>query len=96
VISTLVHWALTIEVGFVTDNQSLGCCLIKPIDSWLHWSEEAERIHGIQRSLLKDKGKNLSWFAHWLNNNLYGLTVYSGAWVKKEKIMDAALPLGYF
>jgi hypothetical protein len=69
-----------IEVGFVTANQSLGCCLIKPIDSWLHWSEEAEKIHGIQRSLLTEKGKSLSWVAHWLNTNLHGFTVYSDAW----------------
>jgi len=69
-----------IEVGFVTSNQVLGCCLIKPVDSWLHWSEEAERLHGIQRSLLKEKGKSLAWVANWLNKNLKGITVYSDAW----------------
>ena len=69
-----------IEVGFVTDNQALGCCLIQPIDSWLHWSEEAERLHGIQRSLLKEKGKSLTWVAQWLNTNLNGITAYSDAW----------------
>jgi len=69
-----------IEVGFVTSNQSLGCCLIKPINSWLHWSEEAESLHGIQRSLLKEKGKTLVWVAQWLNKNLNGVTVYSDAW----------------
>lgn len=69
-----------IEVGFVTADLSLGCCLIKPIDAWQHWCEKAENLHGIQRSLLKETGKSITWVAHWLNKNLNGLTVYSDAW----------------
>jgi len=69
-----------IEVGFVTQNQALGCCLIKPIDSWLHWDVEAERLHGIKRLLLIEKGKSLVWVAQWLNENLKGQTIYSDAW----------------
>jgi hypothetical protein len=69
-----------IEVGFVTSEQRLGCCLIKPLNSWVHWSEEAENLHGIQRSLLNEKGKTITSVAHWLNDNLKGITVYSDAW----------------
>ena len=69
-----------IEVGFVTSNQALGCCLIKPIDQWTHWNEDAEALHGIGRSLLSEKGKEVLWVAQWLNENLRGITVYSDAW----------------
>jgi len=69
-----------IEVGFVTSDQALGCCLIKPIAQWTHWTEEAERLHGINRSLLNEKGKEILWVAQWLNENLRGITVYSDAW----------------
>lgn len=69
-----------IEVGFVTTEQALGCCLIKPVESWQHWSEQAECLHGIQRSLLQKKGKPITWVAQWLNKNLKGMTVYSDAW----------------
>ena len=69
-----------VEVGFVTENHMLGCCLIKPIDSWVHWNQEAENVHGIERSLLVKSGKTLTWVAKWLNQNLHGITVYSDAW----------------
>jgi len=78
--SGLGRGSYPIEVGFVTPTQALGCCLIKPIVQWTHWNDEAENLHGINRSLLDEKGKEIVWVAQWLNENLRGTTVYSDAW----------------
>jgi hypothetical protein len=70
-----------IEVGFITAEKQVGCRLIKPLKSWQCWCPEAEKIHGITRSVLMEKGKPVIDIALWLNLSLAGQTVYSDAWL---------------
>lgn len=70
-----------IEVGFITSDKQLQCTLIKPEAGWTGWCVEAEKIHGIKRSILVEKGKPIRDVASWLNTCLDGQTVYSDAWL---------------
>lgn len=70
-----------IEVGFITSSNQVGCTLIKPEDSWSSWSTDAEKVHGIDRRILFEKGKPIVEVALWLNENLQGETIYSDAWM---------------
>lgn len=70
-----------IEVGFITSENELGCCLIKPVTSWVNWDKSAEKIHGIDRSILEQKGKQIDEVALWLNDTFKGQTIYTDAWM---------------
>lgn len=70
-----------IEVGFITSDKQLKCTLVKPEASWTSWCTEAEKIHGINRSILITKGQPIREVACWLNTCLDGQTVYSDAWL---------------
>ncbi len=70
-----------IEVGFITPNKELGCTLIKPEKHWTCWNPDAEKVHGIDRDILVEKGKPITEVALWLNKNLHGQIVYSDAWM---------------
>jgi len=69
-----------IEVGFVMPDGETQCTLIKPEQSWTHWDESSEALHGISREILAQHGKPVEEVARWLNQHLRGLTVYSDAW----------------
>lgn len=69
-----------IEVGVALPNGRTHCTLIRPEDSWLHWSQEAEALHGISRDILLVNGKSVINAAMLLNEWLAGQTVYSDAW----------------
>jgi DNA polymerase III epsilon subunit-like protein len=69
-----------IEIGFVTTEGERYCSLIRPLDHWTHWDEQAAAVHGIRRDLLLEKGKPVTEVAHELNRRLAGRTVYSDAW----------------
>ncbi len=69
-----------IEVGFVMPDGATECTLIKPEPTWDHWNENSEALHGITREVLYKHGKPIDEVAHWLNQHLRGLTVYSDAW----------------
>lgn len=70
-----------IEVGFITDTGRRFCRLIKPLEHWSHWSEEAESLHGISRELLNRKGVSVGQVCYELNQVLQGKTVYTDGWV---------------
>lgn len=70
-----------IEVGFITSTQQVGCTLIKPLESWTSWNIEAEKVHGIARSVLIKRGKPIVEVALWLNESFHGETIYSDAWL---------------
>lgn len=55
--------------------------LIKPFADWQFWSDEAEQVHRISRSLLARKGRDGSQVARDLNQLLRGRQAYSDAWV---------------
>lgn len=70
-----------IEIGVVKADGSRYCSLIKPQEDWIHWSEEAEAIHGIARPLLHEKGKPAKTVCSELNRFVGDLSCYSDAWV---------------
>jgi len=69
-----------IEVGVALADGSVHALLIKPADSWNHWDEKAEAIHGISREHLMEHGKTPREVAMYLNDICSGQTLYSDAW----------------
>lgn len=70
-----------IEVGVACASGERFCRLIKPHTDWLHWDEKAETLHGISRSLLQHKGKDIKQVCTELNQLLADQTAYSDGWV---------------
>ncbi len=69
-----------IEVGFIRSDGFSYCRLIKPQNDWTHWDAAAERVHGIPRQVLENRGQEVQVVAAELNEHLSGSTVYSDAW----------------
>ena len=69
-----------IEVGLVLPDGETHCHIIRPDDSWTHWDQSAEAVHGIRRSLLLEKGLPPNQVAAELNRLLAGNKVYTDAW----------------
>ena len=69
-----------IEIGFVLPDGTAYCTLIVPDASWTHWDGDAERMHGISRSLLQRHGRSAHEVALELNQRLAGRTVYCDNW----------------
>jgi hypothetical protein len=69
-----------IEIGFVLPDGSAYCTLIQPDTTWTHWDDDAERIHGISRSLLQRHGHSTAEVASELNHRLAGRAVYCDNW----------------
>ncbi len=69
-----------IEVGFALEDRMVHSFLIKPAPNWLHWSVEAEHIHGISRDQLHREGMTPREVALKMNDMLRGKTLYSDAW----------------
>ncbi|MEH6712091.1 MAG: hypothetical protein V7733_12830 [Paraglaciecola polaris] len=70
-----------IEVGVALNSDSRFCRLIRPANGWLHWSEEAQSLHGISRQMLNEKGAPVHQVCIELNQLLVGKTAYSDGWV---------------
>ncbi len=69
-----------IEVGVVLPDGQCRCHLIKPDSDWTYWDCQAEKVHGIPRQLLLEKGVDLRQVAMDLNDLLGGTKVYTDAW----------------
>ena len=69
-----------IEIGFVLPDGTAYCTLIVPDAGWTHWDGDAERVHGISRSLLQRHGRSAHEVAVELNQRLNGRTVYCDNW----------------
>jgi hypothetical protein len=69
-----------IEIGFVLPDGTAWCTLIAPDEAWTHWDSDAERMHGISRSLLQRHGRNAHEVAAALNRRLAGRAVYCDNW----------------
>ncbi|WLD59324.1 hypothetical protein NFC81_05965 [Salinispirillum sp. LH 10-3-1] len=69
-----------IEVGVAMPDGTVVSYLIAPHPDWTHWSDEAERLHGLSRELLLEKGFAPRQVAEQLNVLLEGQTVYSDGW----------------
>ncbi len=70
-----------IEVGVVLGSGQKYCALIKPASNWIYWDQQAERVHGLSREILLDRGKPIAVVATELNAFLAEKTVYSDGWV---------------
>jgi len=69
-----------IEVGVCLSDTTTHCYLIRPEQSWVHWDKEAEKIHGINRDILFEKGLSVNDVCIKLNDLLKDEVVYSDAW----------------
>ena len=69
-----------IEIGYALEDRETTSYLVKPAGSWLHWSDEAEEIHGISRNMLEEEGLTPREIALKMNEHLRGKTLYSDAW----------------
>lgn len=69
-----------IEIGFVLPDGTAWCTLIAPDEAWTHWDSDAERMHGISRSLLRRHGRSAHEVAAELNQRLAGRAVYCDNW----------------
>ncbi|MFT4172897.1 MAG: hypothetical protein QM639_10090 [Rhodocyclaceae bacterium] len=83
-----------IEVGFILPDGVSFCSLIQPAPEWAGWDSGAERIHGISRELLTQRGRPIDDIAILMNERLRGLTVYCDGWahdyVWLNQLFDAA------
>lgn len=70
-----------IEVGIALETDTKYCSLILPAPDWIHWDDEAEKVHRIARDILETYGKPLQEVAIQLNNLLEGKTLYTDGWV---------------
>lgn len=78
--SGLGRGSYPIEIGYVLADGQSHCFLIKPLDDWRMWNDEAEGLHGIPREQLMAHGLDVVTAAETLNRALGGMTVYSDAW----------------
>lgn len=69
-----------IEIGYALSDQKAVSHLVRPQDDWIHWSEQAQNIHGISREQLINEGQSVRAVALALNQHLSGETLYSDAW----------------
>ncbi len=70
-----------IEIGVVKADGSRYCSLIAPQADWVHWSDQAESVHGISRDCVVEKGKSARLVCQELNRFLGSVSAYSDAWV---------------
>ena len=83
-----------IEIGVCAYNGVCHCLLVKPEPDWTHWTEEAERTHGLSRDLLVKNGRSTLEIANRLNSLLENRVIYTDAWGHDNswlmKLYDAA------
>lgn len=70
-----------IEVGLALQDGQKFCTLILPAPDWTHWDDDAEKVHRVSRDILETYGKPMREVAEFLNDLLYGKTIYSDGWV---------------
>jgi hypothetical protein len=66
-----------IEIGVAMEPGMRYSTLIKPSDDWTHWNADAEKTHGIPRSILERHGRPVKEVAEKLNDLLENRFVYS-------------------
>lgn len=83
-----------IEVGFVLPDGQTYCTLIRPEPDWQHWDASAEKIHGVDRSVLQVHGKPVDEVCRQINERLRGSSVYTDGWTNDYswlgRLYDAA------
>jgi|GEM_PF-72468 len=70
-----------IEFGVCLSSDVRCCMLIKPEPDWVHWDNQAQQLHGIDRSTLETRGRSVQEVAVHFNALLAGQVLYSDGWV---------------
>lgn len=70
-----------IEIGVVRYDGAKWGKLIRPMDSWVHWDDKAEHLHGVSREMLNAEGVSAYKVCEELNVFLGNTLVYSDGWV---------------
>ena len=83
-----------IEVGLVLQDGTIYHSLIRPIESWKHWSDKAEKIHGIRKSDIQRYGKNVTHVCLELNRICGRQTLFSDCWVKDSDWVNKLFEAG--
>ena len=73
-------YSYPVEIGVALTKDNRYCRLIAPEPDWLHWSTEAEALHGLSRELISSKGRPPEEIAIELNTLLRGETIFSDCW----------------
>lgn len=69
-----------IEIGFVLEDGTPHCFLVRPDEHWTHWDEAAAQVHKIPRAALFKRGLPITTVAAHLNEILDARIVYSDGW----------------
>lgn len=77
--SSLGKHSYPIEIAWVFEDGRSNSSLIKPAPAWTDWSDKAERIHGISRSLLETEGLPVGEVAQHTLSALAGHSLYASA-----------------
>lgn len=70
---------VAIEVAWGVPGGEIESYLVKRSWRWMHWSDQAEAVHGITREMLKRDGVEAAEIARRMNAALGGRTVYTDA-----------------
>jgi hypothetical protein len=70
-----------IEVGVALDDDTKYCSLILPVPGWVHWDDDAEKVHRIARDILETHGRPVREVAKRMNELLDGRELYTDGWV---------------
>ena len=89
-----------IEIGVVRYDGAKWCKLIRPLDNWIHWDKDAEKLHGISREMLIAHGESSIKVCHELNAFLSNTIVYSDGWVVDSSWLiklfsEASVPMSF-
>lgn len=77
-----------IEIGVVLSDGLRQAKLIHPHESWTFWSDDAEKIHGIKREQLLNRGLPVREAALALNHLLRNERTFSDCWVVDKPWLD--------
>jgi hypothetical protein len=77
--SSLSKDSYPVEVAWIFEDGRSASFLIKPADDWTDWSTEAERIHGLSRSMLEREGYAVEAVANEMIKALTGHDLYASA-----------------
>lgn len=69
-----------IEIGLIMADGEYYSSLIKPLKDWQYWCINAEKIHGINRELLMDTGKDIVTVCDEVNQLCADQTLFSDGW----------------
>jgi hypothetical protein len=77
--SGLGNTSYPIEVAWSDSRATVHTYLIRPDENWTSWDMEAERIHGISRDELHDRGLSPAEVCQRIRTSISGVTAYSDA-----------------